>query len=118
MFVPHGAEDAKLGEGRLAPDDAQKAFVFVGLQTMAGDEFRVFQGTPNWEAVLSYIEYVDALTEWTRNPANPMVGPVGQALFRAWVCVTGDYPALATRFTTTQTREVLACVLPLLSRAA
>lgn len=81
-------------------------------------EFRVFQGTPDWETVLSYIEYVDALTEWTRNPANPTVGPVGQALFRAWVCVTGDYPALATRFTTTQTREAVACALPLLSRAA
>ena len=51
-------------------------------------------------------------------PVNPTVGPVGQALFRAWVCVTGDYPALAMRFTTTQTREAVACALPLLSRAA
>lgn len=81
-------------------------------------EFRVFQGTPHWPAVLSYVEYVDALTEWTRNPANPTRGPVGQALFRAWAASTGCYPELARRFTTTLTKEAVACALPLLSRAA
>ncbi len=81
-------------------------------------EFRVFQGTPDWQVLLSYIEYVDALTEWTRNPANPTRGPVGQALFRAWIHATGRYPALSRRFTTTLTKEALACALPLLSRAA
>lgn len=81
-------------------------------------EFRVFQGTPDWQVLLSYVEYVDALTEWTRNPANPTQGPVGQALFRAWTYVTGRYPALSRRFTTTLTQEALACALPSLSRAA
>ena len=81
-------------------------------------EFRVFRGTPDWQVLLSYVEYVDALTEWTRNPANPTHGPVGQALFRAWVHSTGRYPALSRRFTTTLTQEVLACALPSLSRAA
>ena len=81
-------------------------------------EFRVFQGTPEWRVLLSYVEYVDALTEWTRNPANPTQGPVGQALFRAWTQSTGRYPALSRRFTTTLTQEALACALPSLSRAA
>ncbi len=81
-------------------------------------EFRVFQGTPDWQVLLSYVEYVDALTEWTRNPANPTQGPVGQALFRAWTYATGRYPALSRRFTTTLTQEALACALPSLSRAA
>ena len=81
-------------------------------------EFRVFQGTPDWQVLLSYVEYVDALTEWTRNPANPTQGPVGQALFRAWTQSTGRYPALSRRFTTTLAKEALACALPLLSRAA
>lgn len=81
-------------------------------------EFRVFQGTPEWDVLLSYVEYVDALTEWTRNPANPTQGPVGQALFRAWVHAIGRYPALSRRFTTTLTKEALACALPSLSRAA
>ena len=81
-------------------------------------EFRVFQGTPDWQVLLSYVEYVDALTEWTRNPANPTRGPVGQALLRAWVHATGRYPALSRRFTTTLTQEALACALPSLSRAA
>ena len=81
-------------------------------------EFRVFRGTPDWQVLLSYIEYVDALTEWTRNPANPTQGPVGQALFRAWVHAAGRYPALSRRFTTTLTQEALACALPSLSRAA
>ena len=81
-------------------------------------EFRMFRGTPNWDVLLSYVEYVDALTEWTRNPANPTQGPVGQALFRAWTHATGRYPALSRRFTSTLTMEALTCVLPLLSRAA
>lgn len=81
-------------------------------------EFRVFRGTPDWQVLLSYVEYVDALTEWTRNPANPTQGPVGQALFRAWVHSTGRYPALSRRFTTTLTQEALECALPSLSRAA
>ena len=81
-------------------------------------EFRVFQGTSAWLVLLSYIEYVDALTEWTRNPANPTQGPVGQALFRAWTHATGRYPSLSRRFTTTLTQEALACALPSLSRAA
>ena len=81
-------------------------------------EFRVFRGTAEWGVLLSYVEYVDALTEWTRNPGNPTQGPVGQALFRAWVHATGRYPALSHRFTSTLTKEALACALPLLSRAA
>ena len=81
-------------------------------------EFRVFRGTPDWQVLLSYVEYVDALTEWTRNPANPTQGPVGQALFRAWVHSTGRYPALSRRFTATLTQKELACALPSLSRAA
>ena len=81
-------------------------------------EFRVFRGTADWQVLLSYVEYVDALTEWTRNPANPTRGPVGQALFRAWATTTGRYPALSRRFTTTLTQEALACALPSLSRAA
>ena len=81
-------------------------------------EFRVFRGTADWQVLLSYVEYVDALTEWTRNPGNPTRGPVGQALFRAWVHATGRYPTFSRRFTTTLTKEELACALPLLSRGA
>lgn len=81
-------------------------------------EFRVFRGTPDWQVLLSYVEFVDALAEWTRNPASPTQGPVGQALFRAWVHATERYPALSRRFTTTLTKEALACALPSLSRAA
>lgn len=78
----------------------------------------MFQGTPDWATLLSYVEYVDALTEWTRNPANPTRGSIGQALFRAWVQATGRYPALSRRFTTTLSRKEVACALPSLSRAA
>ncbi len=81
-------------------------------------EFRVFQGTPDWQVLMSYVEYIDALTEWTRNPANPTHGPVGQALFRAWTYATGYYPALSRRFTSTLSKEAVTCALPLLSRAA
>ncbi|OIQ75837.1 hypothetical protein GALL_424880 [mine drainage metagenome] len=38
MLVPHGGKDAELGKRRLAPDDPQKALIFVGLQPMRSDQ--------------------------------------------------------------------------------
>jgi hypothetical protein len=64
MLVPHGAEDAEFGEGRLAPDDAQHAFVFVGLQPMRGDQLGVIAGSdgmidvPDLDAALRYAALV------------------------------------------------------------
>lgn len=40
VLVPHGREDAELGEGRLAPDQAEDALVFVRLQPVRCDEVR------------------------------------------------------------------------------
>ncbi len=40
MLVPHRREDAKLRKGRLAPDQVQDAFVFVGLEPVRGDQVR------------------------------------------------------------------------------
>ena len=39
MLVPHGREDAELGERRLAADQLEDALVFVGLEPVLGDEF-------------------------------------------------------------------------------
>ena len=39
MLVPHGREDAEFGKGRLAPDQVEYLLVFVGLETVIGDEF-------------------------------------------------------------------------------
>ena len=38
VLVPHGREDAELGEGRRAADQLQDALVFVGLQAVRGDQ--------------------------------------------------------------------------------
>ena len=38
MLVPHGREDAKLGEGRLASDDVEDTLVFVGLEAVSRDQ--------------------------------------------------------------------------------
>ncbi|MCY1228471.1 hypothetical protein D9M72_407900 [compost metagenome] len=40
VLVPHRRKDAELGESRLAPDQAQDALVFVGLQPVRCDEVR------------------------------------------------------------------------------
>ena len=39
VLVPHGGEDAELGQRRLAADQVEDALVFVGLQPVVGDEF-------------------------------------------------------------------------------
>ena len=38
VLVPHGREDAELGQRRLAADQLEDALVFVGLQPVGGDE--------------------------------------------------------------------------------
>jgi hypothetical protein len=38
MLVPHGREDAELGEGRLTPDDLEDALVFVRAEPVGGDQ--------------------------------------------------------------------------------
>ena len=40
VLVPHGREDAELGQRRLAADQVEDALVFVRLQPVVGDEFR------------------------------------------------------------------------------
>jgi hypothetical protein len=39
VLVPHGGEDAELGEGRLAADQIQDALIFVRLQAVGGNQF-------------------------------------------------------------------------------
>ena len=56
MLVPHGREDAELGEARLAADQVEDALVFVGLQPVRRDEFRrdrngIVNGHANGRAV-------------------------------------------------------------------
>ena len=40
MLVPHRRKDAQFGKCRHAPDDAQHARIFVGLQPMRGNQLR------------------------------------------------------------------------------
>lgn len=117
-FVAGRKNDADFYNYGNKPSRKGCKYTAVNERSDGSFEFRVFRGTADWQVLLSYVEYVDALTEWTRNPANPTHGPVGQALFRAWVHATGRYPALSRRFTSTLSKEALACALPLLSRAA
>jgi hypothetical protein len=117
-FVAGRKNDADFYNYGNKPSREGCKYTAVNERSDGSFEFRVFRGTADWQVLLSYVEYVDALTEWTRNPANPTQGPVGQALFRAWVHATGRYPALSRRFTSTLSKEALACALPLLNRAA
>ena len=38
MLVPHGREDAELGEARLAADQLQNALIFIRLQAVGGNQ--------------------------------------------------------------------------------
>ena len=38
VLVPHGGENAKLGDGRLAADEFEDAAIFVGLEPVLGDK--------------------------------------------------------------------------------
>lgn len=60
-------------------------------------EVRIFRTTSDYPTLLSYAEYVDALTEWTLNPHQPTKGSMAQAAFRRWVRDSGQYPELAKR---------------------
>ena len=70
----------------------------VNERSALAAEFRVFASTLDWNRLMSYVEYVDALTEWTRDPAAPIEGAMAQAAFRRWVTQRADYPHLAARF--------------------
>lgn len=75
-------------------------------------EFRIFRSTVKYDRLLSYVEFVDAITEWTRDPARPIAGAMASSLFRHWVCLTGQYPSLSARFPTPSAKELHPCVLP------
>jgi hypothetical protein len=38
VLVPHGREDAELGEGRFTPDEIENALVFLGLEPVGGNQ--------------------------------------------------------------------------------
>ncbi|MND61480.1 hypothetical protein D3C80_527400 [compost metagenome] len=40
VLVPHGRENAKLGEARFASDQIKDALVLIRLEAVRGDEFR------------------------------------------------------------------------------
>ena len=60
-------------------------------------EVRTFQSTTRWPMLMSYAEYVDALTQWTCDPRRAE-DSVDAAQFRYWVVASGLYPFLADRF--------------------
>jgi hypothetical protein len=62
-------------------------------------EFRTFASTTDYDTLVSYVEFVDAVVEFTRDPMRAIKGVLTGALFRAFVTQRrGDYPALASRF--------------------
>jgi hypothetical protein len=72
-------------------------------------EIRTFQSTTDYDRLMSYVEYIEALTEWTRDPERSVLGPMAQSGFRYWVCASGIYPFLATRFAPKK-KETVQCV--------
>jgi hypothetical protein len=40
VLVPHGREDAELGESRRAPDKREEALILLGLEAVLGNQLR------------------------------------------------------------------------------
>lgn len=78
-------------------------------------EIRIFKSTLNYERILSYVEFVDAMIEWTRNPERITEGPLAASLFRIWVRMSGNYPYLSRRFAKSLTAPEAPCASPLLN---
>ena len=51
VLVPHGREDAELGQARLAPDQLEDALVFVRLEAVFGDQ-RGGDGRIRWGSLI------------------------------------------------------------------
>lgn len=62
-------------------------------------EIRCFQASPHYERLMSYVEYVEAVTQWTLDPNRLVAGPLAASLFRHWVGINSQlFPHLASRF--------------------
>lgn len=57
-------------------------------------EMRTFKSTTDYDMLMSYVEYLEALTEWSRDPQRN----TSSSEFRFWVVNTTTYPHLAKRF--------------------
>ena len=63
----------------------------------AAAEVRIFDSTADYERLMSYMEYVDALATWSINPHNNAQDPVQRAAFRRWACEQPQYQHFANR---------------------
>lgn len=84
----------------------------VNIRNRHAVEFRIFRSTVEYDRLLSYVEFVDAVVEYTRDESRPIDGPMASSLFRHWFCLVGRYPALAARFPTPSCKDLHPCVLP------
>lgn len=75
-------------------------------------EVRIFRSTLDYDVLLSYAQYIEAVIDWTRDPQHLTHGALATSLFRHWVCLSGQYPHLAARFPRQTAKEIHPCVLP------
>jgi hypothetical protein len=79
-------------------------------------EFRIFRSTYDWDMLMSYVDYIEAATEWTRLPYRGTHGPMVQSLFRAWVRSQPEvYPYLSKRLPILTSKDIKQCVSQLSS---
>lgn len=76
-------------------------------------EIRIFESSIDYGLVMSFVEFIDAVTAWTMDPDHLVKGPLAASLFRSWVCQSGQYPHLSARFTKSTAQEATpACASP------
>src|SRR5690606_32303584 len=66
-----GREDAEFGQRRLAPDEVENALVFVGLQTVFGDQLRRDLDVVRYHATAS-----STLSKRARPSVAPFIGSI------------------------------------------
>lgn len=78
-------------------------------------EMRTFKSTNDWNRIMGYVELLDAMTEWTRNPHAVVTAPLAAPLFRSWLRTKPEYSNLANRLFKPEhsfPKELPACALP------
>src|SRR2546423_7067550 len=93
MLVPHRREDAELGDGRLAADQLENALVFVGLETMLGDQLgsdlRLVRNHGAWLSLGNHA----ACAKCATSPANSPRPSVQPTAFSTWFSGCGIRPS-------------------------
>lgn len=73
--------------------------VAVHTRPNNASEVRIFRSTSDYGVLMSYVDYLEAVVDWTLDHQRLFTGPIAKAMFRQFVMSQPEkYPFLARRF--------------------